>query len=109
VNWHVKRMFQADAKCLAAVAILAGAMSGQALVVEDLLVDAMLERRRRDGTTTGLHEEDVRKVVREVYERAGATGSVWSGMVSTYRNMYVYFVLPSHRLHIASSTYTHRL
>jgi hypothetical protein len=87
VNWHVKRVFQADAKCLAAVAILAGATSGQALVVEDLLVDAMLKRRRRDGTTTGLQEEDVRKVVREVYERAGAMGSVWPGMVSTYFNM----------------------
>jgi hypothetical protein len=87
VNWHVKRMFQADAKCLAAVAILAGAMSGQALVVEDLLVDAMLKRRRRDGTTTGLQEEDVRKLVEEVSERTGATGSVWSGMVSTYFNM----------------------
>jgi tagatose-1,6-bisphosphate aldolase non-catalytic subunit AgaZ/GatZ len=80
-------MFQADVNCLAAVAILTGATSGQALVVEDLLIDATLDRRRRDGTTTGLHEEDVRKVVREVYERAGATGSVWPGMVSTYFNL----------------------
>lgn len=42
------------------------------LVVEELLIDAMLERRRRNGTTTGMQEEHVRKV----YERAGATGLV---------------------------------
>ncbi|KAF1912685.1 hypothetical protein BDU57DRAFT_598114 [Ampelomyces quisqualis] len=76
-NWHVKKMFNADLKCLATIAILSGATCGQSLVIEDMLIDAMLARRQRDGVTDGVSAEDAREVMLDLYSRAGGVGSVW--------------------------------
>jgi hypothetical protein len=75
-NWDVTRKARTDTKCLAALAILPNATSGQVGVVGNLLGYAMLGR---DGTMTDLQIEDVRGVIEEVYVMAGAVGSVWPG------------------------------
>lgn len=76
-NWFVKKQFRCDLECLAAIAALSGATSGQAVAVEDALVRAMLFMHERGGTSDGLQEEDVRAVVRALYTKAGALGSKW--------------------------------
>jgi hypothetical protein len=76
-HWFVKEAFKCDNKCLAAMAILAGAMSGQSLVVEDMLFDAMFARRQREGTLSSVQEEDVRAVILALYTDAGALDSKW--------------------------------
>jgi hypothetical protein len=76
-HWFVKEVFKGDNKCFAATAILAGATSGQSLVVEDMLFDTMLSRRQREGSSSGLQEEDVGAVILALYTDAGALDSEW--------------------------------
>jgi hypothetical protein len=78
-NWHVKKTFNADLKCLATIAILKGATFGQSLVIEDMLIDAMLARRQRDGVTDGVLAEDAREVIFDLYSKVGGLGSAWPG------------------------------
>jgi hypothetical protein len=56
---------------------LSGATSGQPLVVQDELIFEMMRRRTREGSSSGLQEEDVQAVIRSLYEQAGALESKW--------------------------------
>jgi hypothetical protein len=76
-HWHVENISECSEKCLATIAILSGATSGQPLVVQDELVFEMVRRREREGNDDGLQEEDVRAVIRAFYEQAGVLGSKW--------------------------------
>jgi hypothetical protein len=76
-HWYSKKTAVVDQKCLAALAVLSAATSGQYVVAEALLVDALIHRRQRDGATDGTCEEDVRAVIQAVYAKAGALGSEW--------------------------------
>jgi len=65
--------------CHAAIAALSCATSGQAHAVEELLLDAKARREEveMDGEVGGIRIEDVESVVQELYQMAGAIGSVW--------------------------------
>jgi hypothetical protein len=76
-HWFVEKLFKSEPKCLAAMAILAGATCGQPLVIEDMLFDAMLARRQRECNSSGMQEEDVRAVILALYTDAGALDSEW--------------------------------
>ncbi|KAH8725146.1 hypothetical protein GQ44DRAFT_616888, partial [Phaeosphaeriaceae sp. PMI808] len=75
-HWFVKRTFRCEAKCLAALAILSGATSGQSSLVEDYLKKAMMLRNHCYGTSDDtLLEGDVRAVISAFYEKAAMTVS----------------------------------
>lgn len=76
-HWNVKKDAACGHKCLAMLATLSAAISGQYLVVEDILTDAMIFRCQRSSVWDGITEEDVRAAVTALYEKAGAVGSSW--------------------------------
>ncbi|KAH7068629.1 hypothetical protein FB567DRAFT_540850 [Paraphoma chrysanthemicola] len=77
-NWLVKKTAQTTQKCLALLAILSSATSGQYLLVWDQLQAAMVFRWRNTlDQENVLKEEDVRATIEALYAAAGALGSEW--------------------------------
>jgi hypothetical protein len=76
-HWHAAPVFMGDLKCLAALATLSAATSGQSLVPIDFLFDAMLIRRKDPMEPREMQYEDVITVIDCFYKAANALGSKW--------------------------------
>lgn len=70
-----------DGICLGALAILSKATCGQQWVVGCLLMEEMTKRQATHGI---LQEIDVVKVIKELYKKAFAIGSVWEGYTNLW-------------------------